>query len=539
MGQPRGWPFLFRHVRLQTWFMYAMTLRRVVSACALAGITACRSIDPPTVPSTILPTPSATLESTATQHPVVTISPTQQPTIPIPVLHWADGISAISLGNTVGHWSPVDDSLLLTNCSEFPRTADRIILTEASDFSPHILNDSDFVCDDNPSGTITWSLDGSQILFAGKGFEPSSRYYSTIWIMSRDGSNARPLDAGVTLWWSRFLGWMDDSTIVVASYTGGGSHEAAMWNTETGEQLARSVIWGGWSEPSKSYVAGQICMPTCFLTAMSTEVQSKPVEWYPMGSEYGLLPDRDHVSYLELTDYAVESLFHQWINDSNEMLFSARYWKGEGFAWGTWLGKWDIDEQTISMLTPDGFYGRVSTDEKYLMYLTVGPQQIDSEGQPLDNDTELILADERIYLQLYDVESNIVVLSDEASQGEGAQAGTDFAFAPNSRYAAAVIWNDTHHRIAVIDLQTLETVFSVPSAAWKPAWSADSQRIIFRDVNGELAMLMLPDLKVTLITQGAGDRQIEVQWAHDSKMVTVLWAEGNSGDQELAVIELP
>jgi hypothetical protein len=191
----------------------------------------------PTITSSV----TSTTNPTKTPIPTKTLYPTLKPN-PIPVTIWATDLpQPIQLQDFLGTWSPVSNSL--TGVLRHDNlTTGSLVLLEAPTFS---ISKLDPQHTDKVLPEITISPDGSQILY-GVALEPEQvdLLFDISGVMLRlDKRTGKTIPTNYSfLRGLSFWGWMDDQTVIITSYSGGGHVSIASWNYETKKSLLQDTL---------------------------------------------------------------------------------------------------------------------------------------------------------------------------------------------------------------------------------------------------------------------------------------------------------
>lgn len=519
---------------------------------------ACSAAPTPTGPATSThepsmtpPPPSPTPIPTATERP----SPT-----PYPALVRADGLEGLTaIGDYYGEWSPTANEFLLTDATDEDVS---ILIADAPDFAAAVINAEGARYPRVGLGAqvATWTPDGQRVVFSGPVADDpgGSTYNIDVWLMDKNGLNVHPVNPGETA--SRdleFVGWMDDRTLVYESYTGGGSNHARVLDIYTGENLAEAWTHGYFHHPNTNYFVGTCWCPGDIAFVVSRRRQR--AEHFGMFGPY-VVSSPPYDFGFEYPEYA----FQDWLRGTNKMflqMFSDDI-HGREYAPVSELLLWDLDAGTLSLLAPDGLNGRFSPDGRYLAYLTLGSPRLDAEDRPVSTRSEpkdpLLPRD----LQLLDMQSGQVVLSLPVSDDERAYKDGPFvyrphmAFSPDSRYLAFVTpgqvrldadgWpvdvdSDVEGLayLNVLNLTSGAVNLSIASGAMAPDWSPISDRLVYSDPQGHLAVLNVEDGHSTPITRNGEERLIDLQWSFDGQYISLNFREDEIWHSQLFGLRVP
>jgi hypothetical protein len=565
---------------------FAIAITIAIAICLAACRPAPTALPSATVAATVVLRPSA--RPTVTPRPIATsafrspISPLPAPTVTrtpllsptpmpqsaathLPDLIWAKGVKPVVIERHIGQWSPTANEILLAYCSG--SVTDTVSLAHAPDFAPIDVTPDGYACSP-PSKVFTmlWTPDGQQIVLAlpyvtSRGPTVSS---ASAALMDRHGNSVRPINDAVTLGRDLGLyGWVDDHTLVYDHYEGGGHHHIQAIDIRTGER----VVDGGIIRGVLDYIGpGYLCAstygdtyPAAVAIAPMTHTDEKdlskglPVHHFPADE-----PETEHVM----------TYCRGWQASTNRMLvLLARREPDQPFPSSSELVLWDVDVDAVSTLAPDGVSGRFAPDGRVVAYLTLGPAQLDAEKRPVPGHGDLSeivtdLQDVIRYLQLLDLETGQVTLSlptlDSSHFGYDQQYDEQVrsAFSPDSRYLAfftpGEIESDAQgHPVGVsydpwrrgylnvLDVSTGQVIRSTPGDGMLPVWSHDSSRLVYRDEQGNLAVLDVAEGAVAPVTQGGGERIRNVHWSFDDRYLSLLIHDLGTHPSGTAILQVP
>lgn len=183
------------------------------------------------------------------------------------------------------------------------------------------------------------------------------------------------------------------------------------------------------------------------------------------------------------------SRFEDWLPGTNQMLVVT--WPAEEYLFlienyedlvfptvETKLQLWDVDEQTLTPLVDEAIFGRFSPDGRFLAYQTILPIP---------------------QLHIMDFESRQVL-----------------------------------HTFVNAE-PTLNLSIATTKAPY--LWSPDSTNLIFRNPQGNLAILNISEGLLTPLSLSGGERLQNPQWSHDGRFLSVSVQSDMGG--ETAVIAIP
>ncbi|MAU01441.1 MAG: hypothetical protein CL608_30240 [Anaerolineaceae bacterium] len=434
------------------------------------------------------PTPSSTAVASYTPRPTITPRPTATP---FPNLVWSDEFTAVATfaSNEVA-WSPVKDELLFNSCDFRLDSAENppsvIFYASAPRFNSIDITPSGYEC--GYLTTISWNPIGSRIVLVGGNSEEPYILFQH-WVMNSIDFFGRKLNVNL----ANPLGWMDNDTFAFGDRCGTGCSYVHIIDMYTEQTLASGSLGGTFEELTTNYIGATFGIGTNHLTAafMSLEKQEDYVPGYESGP---------HVSYLQLGEInedpyqnSYNSSFHDWLPQTNKMLVMV----GERGVLPDWeefyyqsptsdLQLWDVETDELTLLVPDGLYGRFSPDGHYLASIIPG------ESGPT--------------MQLRQTPFDQVLLEAPtlAVGHQWSRFLPFFSFSPNNQYLAffttaeslpptgsfkpsAQSPDETY--LAVLDLTRNTIVWSQPVAIGDLFWSPDDTHLLYRANDGNLTLL--------------------------------------------------
>ncbi len=430
------------------------------------------------------------------------------------------------------------------------------------------LTPLDFSCPSWPVD-FSWAPDGQSVVFAGP-LPATHEYtddsdYSEPWLISRDGANPHPIAPGETAaWWLTFIGWQDQHTLVYRGYAGGGHRYTESINILTGESIAWAIVQGSVSEQNAEYVA-----LNCFCAGNRVWVMSN--DYDPEGEEFVSGPYARPIPQETLYeyDYFVNTQFEDWFPAKNLMLVSKTiYANGPERMPITQLITWDLPKDSVSTLIPDGYKGQISPDGQQIAYLTFGPPHLDKNHRPTGPDLSVEYLNAPHYLQLYDLTSNRVISSFPVARDlvdrHFAFFNTHFFFSPDSTYLAAIVPADdagnikpvtaylpaivpaddagnakNDHRLRVVNAVSGTIKLELASDFDTITWSPDSQRLVFRKADGNLAVLNTENGDVNTLTTANGHLAKNPQWSFDGTYLSIHYQSGLYGENSVVIVPVP
>jgi hypothetical protein len=280
-----------------------------------------------------------------------------------------------------------------------------------------------------------------------------------------------------------FIAWLDDQTLVYKAYAGGGHHYTTMLDVDSGEPISwAGVQIGGGYQPGLNYIGtntgmtfdGYISAVAVSKTMVNPDTifDGGPFMFCVSKFCHGNPPDKP-----PLLDS--NSRFEDWLPGTNKMLLLT--WEADVYLTDfdvetleshlnrhieTQLQIWDVDVHEVSVLVPQGIYGRFSADGQYLAFHTF---TADSTGDEPDAQLHILrLADEQIVLSLPSTET-------------------------------------------IIDYE------NVPGFEWSPT----SDRLIYQDRQDNWHIIQVPEGNQVPITLNGGVRLSFPQWSSDGQYLSV------------------
>lgn len=483
-----------------SWFWIMLALAGVwLAACGEAAptpvvvtemvvvATETTTLMPPTPTTTTTKIPSVT--SRATPSPTPFPSPT-----PLAPLVWAINTISVKLDADPVFWSPTANELVFNNCSTFLGETLNVHLFRSAapefwieDITP-TSNVAQDVCQN--SFGLQWAPDGNSIIFAGghhdKELHSLRILHGDLWRMDRTGTNARALnqEKASWLWMPRIIGWLNEENFIFSHYSGGGTRKTSMLNVHTGELTSLGSIWGSYGSLSKDYISLYL---NASLNTQDGNVYPYTIAAVVQRPDADLKPEnaiahtwRDQ-SFLLSVDFG--SGFIDWLPKTNKMLV---------LTWGTeayphenkesYLQLWDVDTGELTILAPNGAYGRFSPDGNYLAYYTRSPE---SQIRVVNiNSRKLLLSLPSVTLDL-----------------------SVSIFTPSSIFYEALLW------------------------------SPDNTQLIYRDEKENLALLNVTNGRSTPLTLSGGARLSNPKWSFDGRYLSVRVQ--NEAGWKTAVLQVP
>jgi Tol biopolymer transport system component len=483
-----------------------------------------------------------------TPGPTLTSSP-----IPTPVIGWGEWFEPpkIFTNHYYGTWSPTANEMLFY-CDE-KKMDNRIIKVAEPDFIPEVISPEDFECSLFTWDELMWTQDGENILFSGRLPEDhnlaDNLEISDIWIMGRDGENPHRIDPlGISSSWLNFGGWLDKNTFVKLDYGKGGHWGLTLIEYITGERIAWAFFYGTPHLPGKDYVAAATGDPPIHRVFVISKTPQSAVFEFVESKFVRPIP--------EFLDQNEHTFFEGWIEGTNKMVVYLYLYKENGLE-KTHLLRWDVDTNVVKLVAPNGLGGKISQDGRYLAYVTYGPAKLDSTLAPMDFEYEQDPQELPVYLQLLDMESNLVFLSlpvlamvDETNffphhlpKSSFSPNGQFFAFVTDAELDISEGWpiggiDGEATNMYIVDLNTRQLILSLPVSSL-PSWSHGSDKFIYNDGEGNLVLYDLTFGISLPITKSVDDIRIwPLSWSYDDRYVS-LWIIDSSNQSNIGIMRVP
>ena len=534
------------------------------TATEIARVTETRGVVSVTGTETPLPT------QTESPTPTITLTPTETPPpfpTPLPTLVWADWVGIpIRLDNDFWEWSPTANELAFYECPENGMLTLKVASAPsfiASDISPE-----EKVCD-SAGYMMLWHPSGKQIVFS----MPKMAENGEGWIIDRDGSNARPLDAqGRSFRWLDFVGWMDETTLVEWAYSGGGHIFIGVLDISTGEFISSVTFHGKEYRPTSSYIPGAyLDFGTYYSLFVITKINDKNAIPFTL-----LIQDHEFVQAFPgfglTSDELIQTLFEDWLPGTNQMLV---YWASDTDYFDevvetTKLLLWNVDTDQVELVAPNGMGGTFSPNGKWLAYVTYGAQQLDAELKPIEDEARLQNPELGTYLQLMDTQNRQVILSLPAFAQRDEQDALFSHFKPvaefssNGRYLAFITsgelqinevdWpigidpDSSSSYLHILDLETRQVIISTIIASlteWitpdiRFIWSPDSNRLIYRTPEKNWNLINIQDEMIQPVTEIGGQQVSSPKFSFDGHYLTLeVYSQYNTKNPYTAILHLP
>ena len=483
----------------------------------------------PRIVETAVPTstPSPTTTQTNTPRPTKTSTPTQTP---FPNLVWNDEVIQVAtFDSREVSWSPVKNELLINSCDirlDFEENPAEVIFhAEAPNFEKRNITPSEYHCD--YSAAFSWNPDGTRLILVGS--NPQENYYfNQLWVFETTHFDGRIFNSEIS--WTIFpIDWMNNNTAVVGGRCGTGCTFAVMFDMHTEKSLASGSL-GSIQDVTENYVATTFGMGTNYRNVgfLSTDPQGDYVQGYESGPNVGFLRLGENDQHPFQNSY--NSSFQDWLPQTNKMLVMV----GERSVMEddeefynlppmSDLQLWDVETDELTLLVPDGLYGRFSPNGRYLASIIPG------ESGPT--------------MQLRQEPFNQILL-EEPTLAVGHSWSSllpFFSFSPDSHYLAffttANSSQSARANLAVVDLENIVNLWSLPVPSGDLFWSPDGTHLLYRANDGNLTLLNVANGRTTPLTLDGGQLVHDPQWSYDGRYLSVLVDKENCFC-ETAVLDL-
>jgi peptidoglycan/xylan/chitin deacetylase (PgdA/CDA1 family) len=413
--------------------------------------------------------------------------------------------------------------------------------------------------DANMAGSaFAWSPDGQEVVFGiPKGFDVKAvginDVTSTLWTVDRSGQKAHPVFAQPKEFRQlQIKGWMDDQTVIVADYLGGGNWGVEVLDYLTGELLSYARFGEGMTfKPNKDFIpAVSFTRPFSLFTIPKSPVQD---ENSPLGIIGPVFPT-DELAAIE-NEWRTQLTFADWWPQTNKMLVAWVAYHPEdqaNFLRAAHLLLWDIDEQTATSLFPGGIAGQFSADGQLLSTITFGPADLEAVVANAQLSLTPLLSDGKPHLQIMNMTNRQIILSLPISTRLDQTLGKDgrsiqsfleftpeFASSPNSHYLAfltpgpiqvdaggwpvSVITETAQAHLNVLDLQARRLLWSIPSnEGTELSWSPSSVYLAYQDSTLNWQLFDLHRQAVIPVTLSLGENVSDPQWSFDGRYLSFL-----------------
>ncbi|MCP5097989.1 MAG: hypothetical protein GY943_20770 [Chloroflexi bacterium] len=435
------------------------------------------------------------------------------------------------------YWSPNSNEFVIycpITSSESFASDNSIALFSAPAFESVDITPQSLHCPlHKGAAPLIWGLDGQQIVL---NIDSGSVDYSFIGLLSKDGIKIQ--NTGIPGRIFDFDGWIDNQTIVYNNYLGSGVWNINVYNIELDKILASSRV-----HANRLLKFNEKYVVTSSGIDNSVNHSAAVIKITPAGVD--TIPPTEHIHYLsfEQENDQLEPKFNSmpvdWLSDSNELLVLT--WKSSIPLWDidmlhdtsvTDLQLWNVETDMLTMLVPGAVTGRFSPDGQFLTFLT--------PGNPAP------------FLQLLNRIDGSVIFAVEtlAVDINYAPRSINASFSSDSRYLTfftpgnleidennlpvTVNFDPDNPQLHLLDLETLQVIYSMPALNEALSWSPNGQKLIYRMMDDNLAILDVNNGRFTPITLNGGARLSNPQWSFDGSYLSVqVVGEG------VAVLQVP
>jgi Tol biopolymer transport system component len=494
--------------------------------------------NPTTLSPTIILSPSATPTLTWTPTPFPTFSGTWSPTQtltsrPVSPIIWGDWLGTpVVIEDFHGYWSPTANALVGVQAATV--ITGTLALSGAPDFT---LQPFHFEQAEGAIYNPSWSPDGQSILFGAPNNNRGGfilDIWSKLWVIDRNGSNLRLLPGNFRA--ISFPFWMDRTTVVVTSYSGGGHESVSEINYLTGEELVDDTLnyffmgmpQGGFlpvnsGEDYNAHIltrVQQVQPPLCQENCYTVEFPRQQINASGYPNTY----------------------FEDWLPGRQVALINV--FRGRELA--TRLFLWDLATNDVSTLIPGGISAHFSRDGQNLLFTTMGPYSLYTSTITSELTLDPISDSGTIYLQLMDFSEHKVLMSLpsitwdkfwDTPRGDFNVAW----FSPDGHYLAfqslgsvvtgesgwpsAIDSGDTAHTyLNILDLRQKKLIYSFPAPHyWREiSWAPTSDKLIFRNLYDEWMLIDLSTMELLPITVRNGWQISEnPTWSYDGHYLSL------------------
>jgi hypothetical protein len=500
---------------------------------------------PTTIPPTQTPVPALTSTPLATSTPKPSPTSTAVPTnSPTQIPAWNEEITRVAtLKSGSTNWSSFSNKFLVDYCSWGSTQSEiggKIFLAAAPTFEQKDITPENFDCSASPTN-LQWNPNESFIIFYGKN-KQSEFPYTHLWTIDTNdyiGRLVNPMEIEES-GYINFLGWLDNKTFAHAGRCGSGCSYAAIVSLPTGEYSSSGLVFGSFFEPNNRYVPANDGMDKW--SSVTTAILSEEIE-----NDYEFLENGSHIRFLSLDytpsrEFTFNSHFEDWLPQSNKMLVTT--WEKKLDLYNhdffhsppvTDLQLWDVPSNELTMLVPEGIYGRFSPNANYLASLT----------------TE----DSNAVLQLLDLTTSQTIFSIPSSatqEGYYNEIVPYFSFSPRNNLFAFFTPREvtlseqklpitanstTSSYLNIFSLDQNQIILSQPNNPSELSWSPNGDQLIYRDKDNNFNIIEIESGNLIPITTSGGDQIFNPQWSFDGSYLSVTVR--NEEDVETAVLQLP
>lgn len=487
------------------------------------------------VPSVVdTTTPAATLSPTATDvarregqesnvsipipsaKPTATPAPTQQPT-PLP-LHLAETIEEIIVLDNIESpvWSPAHNEFAYTyspDCSSTTiyffsmSTLQPVNLTPSGDLSCHV--------------SFLWHPFGDFFLFSTQSRDVE--YWGPY-----DGWKVNRIDPAVIEFGtvSPYWGWLNNDLYITEQMIGTGISSIGISDTETGEGISGTKFDGSVTAASNNYVILQADLSEYPSVAILSQDSISPefAGWLH-GTDVKFLSWKYNPEDSEFS-YSAPSQFMDVLPETDQILVMTwqfpESWEDEAITSGKIpadLQMWDVDTDKLTMVIPDGIYGRFSPNGEYLVYIK--PSSDFPQLELMHRDSQEIIFTHSAFIETDD------------SYPLDLYAFTSFS--PDGR---TLTFYSPTPELMLYDLENGEFLLPLTAVPFTPLWSPDSSRFVYQHPADGLSIFDRRTNSTYPLATSGGERLSDPQWSYDGTYLSVA-VQQEDGSWDTAVLQIP
>jgi len=477
-------------------------------------------------------TASLTL-ATYNQHVSTTTTPTASTTHESE-FKLAEGISSIlEMSSGVGAWSPADDRIAYLSCDS-SRGIVRLSVHDPPGFSPQEVLIQETPCDAY-SLDITWRPDGEWIVFTGANEQLHGLFeYSQTWVSDfRDSWLLHESDNGTRM--THYSGWMSGNVLLVWSYAGGG-HQILQF-----VDVVNGLSTGGAFFLGYVFAENDIYLPIGY-------------EFTPLRYRLVALKSSGHFNLFffnngqidgkifPLDDQKESSVFLDWRGETNLMLVLRQQYDPDTLECiSEELVFWDVDRDEIVLQIPNGAYGKISSDGRWLAYLVSKRDSSSEESHSLAYCSYESVVPELRIMDLWTQEDvayfQVEVTCDAAMDWYHAKG--EFAFSPDGSGIAIMTESTTDNEIEnirIVELGTFEDVGKFEGSRFQ--WSPKGTGFLYRNVEGQYEIVNLAAGESVQLIESTGEIPLRFEWSLSGEYLAISFWQP-SGDENLIVVRDP
>lgn len=372
---------------------------------------------------------------------------------------------------------------------------------------------------------ITWHPSGEYLLI-NAAFNDVERW-GEIHEWKIDASSLAVEDLGRS---SYIWGWLNDEIYIYQRRVGSGINMIGMYNVALGKGMGSSSGFdGSVMAASETYTVLYAPAPYGNLVAILAQEEISPeYEGYLHGTyikfvsreiELGEWKGSAPTSFMDVLPNTDEILVLSW--QPTEELWNLDY---EALIEGTMqsdLYLWNPTIDELSLLIPNGIYGRFSPNGKYLMYWISTPDS--PQLHLLNYENKEILTSDLAYAD-----------TDYFSDVWG-QVLAYTSFSPNGRF---LTFYSPEQELMLYDLENGEFLPAITAVPFTPIWSPDNTRFVYENVNNGFSIYEVETQTTYPLAVSGGERLSNPQWSFDGTYLSVV-VNQEDGEAKTAVLQLP